>query len=77
LGICIVIVSIVGFFENLFTIQNGKLISDNLPLLLIVLIIGNVLGEKLHISQHLSNLVKSNNAAQNAVTDSFLYFGIG
>ena len=77
LGICIVIVSIVGFFENLYTIQNGKLISDNLPLLLIVLIIGNVLGEKLHINQHLSNLVKSDNAAQNAVTDSFLYFGIG
>ena len=41
LGICIVIVSVVGFFENVYTVQNGKLISGSLTLLLIAFIIGN------------------------------------
>lgn len=77
LGICIVIVSVVGFFENVYTIRNGKLVSDNLTLLLIAFIIGNELGEGLHINQYLSNLGKSGNAARNAIIDSFLYFGIG
>lgn len=77
LGICIVIVSIVGFFENVYTVQNGKLISGSLTLLLIAFIIGNELGEGLRINQHLSNLGKSDNAARNAIMDSFLYFGIG
>lgn len=77
LGICIVIVSIVGFFENVYTIQNGKLVSDNLTMLLLVFIIGNELGERLRINQHLSNLGKSGHAARNAILDSFLYFGIG
>lgn len=77
LGICIVIVSVVGFFENVYTIHNGKLVSDNLTLLLIAFIIGNELGEGLHINQYLSNLGKSGNAARNAIIDSFLYFGIG
>ena len=77
LGICIVIVSVVGFFENVYTVQNGKLISGSLTLLLIAFIIGNELGEGLRINQHLSNLGKSDNAARNAIMDSFLYFGIG
>ena len=77
LGICIVIVSVVGFFENVYTVQNGKLISGSLTLLLIAFIIGNELGEGLRINQHLSNLGKSGNAARNAIIDSFLYFGIG
>lgn len=77
LGICIVVVSFVGFFENVYTIQEGKLVSDNLTLLLIAFIIGNELGEGLRINQHLSNLGKSGNAARNAIIDSFLYFGIG
>ena len=77
LGICIVIVSLVGFFENVYTIENGKIESGSLTLLLISFIIGNELGEGLRINQHLSNLGKSDNAARNAIMDSFLYFGIG
>lgn len=77
LGICIVIVSIVGFEENVFAIEDGKLVGENLTLLLIAFIIGNELGERLHINQYLSNLTKSSNAARNAVIDAFLFFGIG
>ena len=50
LGICIVIVSLVGFFENVYTIENGKIQSGSLTLLLIAFIIGNELGEKLRIN---------------------------
>ena len=77
LGICIVIVSLVGFFENVYTVQAGKLVSENLTLLLIAFIIGNELGERFQINQHLSNIGKSGNAAANAVIDSFFFFGIG
>lgn len=77
LGICIVIVSLVGFFENVYTIENGKIESGSLTLLLISFIIGNEFGEKLRINEYLSNLGKSGNAARNAVIESFLYFGIG
>ena len=71
------IVSLVGFFENVYTIENGKIESGSLTLLLIAFIIGNELGEKLRINEYLSNLGKSGNAARNAMIDSFLYFGIG
>lgn len=77
LGICIVIVSLVGFFENVYHIQGGRLVSENLTLVLMAYIIGSALGEKLRLNQHLSNLGKSGNAARNAVIDAFLYFGIG
>ena len=74
LGICIVMVSLVGFFENVYTVQNGKLVSQNLTLLLIAFIIGNEIGEGLRLNQHLSNLGKSDHAAKNAIMDSFLFF---
>ena len=77
LGICIVIVSLVGFFENVYTLKDEKLVSENLILLLFAFMVGNELGERLHIKQRLSNIGKSDNAARNAVIDSFLFFGIG
>lgn len=77
LGICIVIVSLVGFFENVYTVDQGKLASENLTLLLIAFVVGNEIGEGLRINQHLSNIGKSGNVAKNAIIDAFLYFGIG
>lgn len=77
LGICIIIVSVIGFVENVFTVRSGELVSGNLTLLLAAFIIGNELGEALRINQYLSNLGKSDNAARNAIIDSILLFGIG
>lgn len=77
LGICIVIVSIVGFFENMYNVQEGRLISTSLTLVLIAFLIGSRLGEKLRLNQHLSHWGTSGNGSKNAVMDAFLFFGIG
>ena len=77
LGICIVIVSLVGFFENIYNVKEGTLNSGSLTIVLMAFILGSKAGEMLHMEDKFSNFGKSDNAAFNAVLDAFLYFGIG
>lgn len=77
LGISIVIVSFVGFFENVYHIEGGKLVSESLVLVLVAFIVGSKLGDVLHLEDKLSNVGMTANASHNAVLDAFLYFGIG
>lgn len=77
LGISIIITSLVGFFENIYNVSEGRLESAGLVVVLLSLIMGNILGEKWNIGGKLSHLVKHKNNAFNAVTDATLYFGVG
>lgn len=77
LGISIVIVSLVGFFENVYNVDGGKLASGSLILVLVAFIVGSKIGELLRLEERLSNLGISANGPRNAVLDAFLYFGIG
>lgn len=79
LGFCIIIVSLVGFFENIYSVnvEGGSLMSDDLILVLIAFMVGSKIGEAAKLQEHFSNLGKNDNPAKNAVMDAFLYFGIG
>jgi len=77
LGISIVIVSITGFAENSFSVENGRLVGENLIPILLAFILGSSLGDWLRLEERFSDLGKSSNTAKNAVMDAFLYFGIG
>ena len=77
LGISIVIVSLVGFFENVYNIEGGKLVSGGLILVLVAFIVGSKIGELLRLEERMSNLGISESGPRNAVLDAFLYFGIG
>lgn len=77
LGIGIMIVSLVGFFENMYSVQGQIIVSSNLIVVLFAYIAGSKLGELLHLEDRLSNLGKGKNASVNAFMDAVLFFGIG
>lgn len=77
LGIGIVIVSLVGFFENVYNVEDGKLISESLVLVLVAFMVGTQAGQWLRIEERMSNLGKTGSAAGNGVMDAFMFFGIG
>lgn len=77
LGISIVIVSLVGFFENVYNVDGGKLVSGSLILVLVAFIVGSKVGELLRLEERMSNLGSTADGPRNPVLDAFLYFGIG
>ncbi|MBE7036214.1 MAG: DUF554 domain-containing protein [Ruminococcaceae bacterium] len=77
LGIGIMIISLVGFFENVFNIKDMKLESSHLLLVILALIIGSWIGEAIGIEEKLSLFAKYDNIPGNAFMDATLFFGIG
>ena len=70
-GISIMIISLVGFIENIFNVSEMKLESEMLLAVVFSLIVGSVIGEGVRIEDRLSNL------SDNAFLDATLFFGIG
>lgn len=77
LGIAIMIVSLVGFFENMYNVDGKNISSENLIVVLLAYILGTKMGEYLHLEDKLSNIGKSQNASANALVDAIMFFGIG
>ena len=77
LGIAIMILSLVGFLENMYNVSGSNISSENLIVVLIAYIVGNKLGNLLKLEETFSNLGKSDNAKTNAFIDATLFFGIG
>lgn len=77
LGVGIMIISLVGFFENIYDVADANLKSSNLTIVVISLIIGTVIGETLHIGDKLGNLPKKGNESFNSFIDATCFFGIG
>ena len=77
LGIGIMIVSLVGFIENMYNVKGELIVSSNLVVVLLAYIAGSKLGELLHLEDRLSSLGRGQNAAFNAFIDATLFFGIG
>ncbi len=77
LGISIIIVSLVGFFENMYNVDGSNISSESLVVVLLAYIVGSKIGQALHLEDKLSNLGKSENASANAFIDASLFFGIG
>ena len=77
LGVSIIIVSLVGFFENMYNVDGNNISSENLIVVLLSYIVGSKVGQWLRLEDRLSNLGKSDNASSNAFVDASLFFGIG
>ncbi len=77
LGISVMALSLVGFFENMYNINGKNLESANLIIVLLAFIVGNWVGNALHIEDRISNLSKTNNVKVNAFLDTTLFFGVG
>lgn len=76
LAIAIIIVSLVGFLENVYNVQGENIVSENLLVVLFSFLIGSKIGEKLCIEEKLSNLSKTSNKNINAFIDSMLFSGL-
>ena len=77
LGITIMIISLVGFMENVYNIDGTRITSENLLLVLFAFFLGSKLGDLLKLDQRLSYAGNTKNATLNAVIDATLYFGVG
>ncbi len=77
LGIGIIIISLVGFFENVYNVQGEKVVSENLIIVTLAYLLGSKIGERLRIEDKLSHLGNTDNASFNAFLDAALFFGIG
>jgi len=77
LGIGIMMICFVGFFENMYRVHGESIISENLIIVLFAYIAGSKLGEMIRLDERLSNLGKTNNTSLNAFVDAVLFFGIG
>ena len=77
LGIGIMIVSLVGFIENMYNVKGESIVSENLIIVLLTYLLGTKIGEKLRLDERLSNVGHSKSAALNAFVDGALFFGVG
>ena len=77
LGIAIMILSLVGFLENMYNVEGTRISSENLIIVLFAYIMGNKLGEMLRLEDRLSNLSKTDSTKANAFIDATLFFGVG
>ena len=76
-AIGIMLISIVGFFENIFSVSGFGLESTNFLLVVFSLILGNYIGEGIKIDERLSRVANYSKMEYNAFVDATLFFGIG
>ncbi len=72
-GICLILVSAVGFFQNVYTVDGGNLASDSLILIVISLTLGYLFG---HIINNRKK-VECESQTKSAFYDSTMFFAIG
>lgn len=77
LGIGIMIISIVGFFENIFDIREMVLKSNDLIVVVFALIVGTVLGDAMQLEAKISNLSRFSKNGFSEVVDATIFFGVG
>lgn len=77
LAIAILIVSLVGFLENIYSVKGNKIDSAHLLVVLFSLIAGSIIGDYLHIDEKLNSLSKTSDKRFNAFIDSTIFFSVG
>lgn len=77
LAIGIMIVSFVGFFENIYFVNGKNIVSEYFLVVLFSFIIGSKIGDVLRLEEKLSNISKTSNTSLNAFLDATLFFGVG
>lgn len=76
-SIAIMLISLVGLFENILSISGDKIIGEHTIIVAITLMIGGTIGNTLRIEDKLSSLSQTKNAEINGFIDSVLFFSIG
>ena len=76
-GIAIMIISIVGFFENIFDVNGMALKSNDLLVVVFALIIGTILGDAIQLETKISNISSYLNDSFTAFIDATIFFGVG
>ena len=77
LGIAIMIISMVGFFENVFDINGMTLKSNDLLVIVFALIIGTILGDAIQLETKISNISSLANDSFSSIIDAAIFFGVG
>lgn len=76
-GIAIMIISIVGFFENIFDVNGMMLKSNDLLVVVFALIIGTILGDAIQLETKINNISSYLNDSFTAFIDATIFFGVG
>jgi len=76
-GIAIMIISIVGFFENIFDVNGMALKSNDLLVVVFSLIIGTILGDAIQLETKINNISSYLNDSFTAFIDATIFFGVG
>ena len=76
-GIAIMIISIVGFFENIFGVNGMILKSNDLLVVVFALIIGTILGDAIQLETKINNISSYLNDSLTAFIDATIFFGVG
>lgn len=76
-AIAVMIISLLGFIENSFTVDAGRILGSDMMIVVFSLIIGSVIGDLLRLDERISNVGKGKSAMTNGVLDSIFLFGIG
>jgi len=77
LGISIMIISLVGFFENIFNINAMMLKSNELLVVIFSLIIGTIIGDAMQFETRISNISNISNMGFSDLIDSTIFFTVG
>ncbi|MBQ8197088.1 MAG: DUF554 family protein [Clostridia bacterium] len=76
-GISVIILSAVGFLENIFLVTSQSLSNDSLIILILALIIGYLFGEALKLEDKINSLSKGNNDKTPVFISTSLFFIVG
>ncbi len=77
LSVAIMLVSLVGLFENILGISGQRVVGEHTVVVSIALVVGCIIGDALNLEDRVYSLSKAQNIAQNGFVDSVLFFGIG
>lgn len=77
LAIAVIIVSLLGFLENIFMVFEDRLLSTNMLIVIFSLIIGSCIGDFFKIEDKINEFIKSKNDKTNGFLEAVFLFGIG
>lgn len=77
LSISIMIISLVGFFENIFDIKEMVLKSNELLVVVFALIIGTMIGDAMQLETRVSNISSFAKSGFSDFVDATIFFGVG
>ena len=77
LAIAVIIISLLGFLENIFMISDNRLLSTNMLIVIFSLVIGSCLGDFLRIEDKINDFIKLKGSKDNGFLEAVFLFGIG